>query len=92
MPYSVIARTNTGKSSQDDRAPNREQNASNLEFRVLRQSEATSVRADVAKISAIPPSNEADVLTLASLTVTMRFLNRSLEPTSCLTIRLRRIT
>lgn len=67
VPYSVIVRTNTGKSSQDDRASNREQNAANLEFRVLRQSEAASVLADVAKISAIPSSNEADALTLASL-------------------------
>ncbi|MEH2033524.1 MAG: tetratricopeptide repeat protein [Nostoc sp.] len=66
LPYSLIVRTNTGKSSQEDIAPNSEQKASNLEFVILRQSEASLVKAQVAKISPIPWSNEASALSLAS--------------------------
>lgn len=66
IPYSVIVRTNTGKSSQEDIAPNREQKASNLEFVILRQSEAALVKAQAAKISPTPLSNEASALSLAS--------------------------
>lgn len=65
VPYSVIVQTNTGKSSQDDSAPNRQRKASNLEFRILRKSEAAPVQAEVAKISAL--SNAADALTVANL-------------------------
>jgi hypothetical protein len=64
VPYSVTVRTNTGKSSQDDRAPNREQPASNLEFRILRPSEAATIKAEATELS---PNNEADALDLARL-------------------------
>ncbi|MGV0107563.1 Tetratricopeptide repeat protein [Nostoc sp. DSM 114160] len=66
LPYSLNIRTNTGKSSQEDIAPNREQKASNLEFVILRQSEATLVKVKAAKISPTPLSNEASALSLAS--------------------------
>ncbi|MDZ8034426.1 tetratricopeptide repeat protein [Nostoc sp. DedSLP04] len=66
IPYSVIVRTNTGKSSQEDIAPNRQQKASNLEFIILRQSEAALVKAQAAKISPTPLSNEASALSLAN--------------------------
>ncbi|MBD2198585.1 MULTISPECIES: tetratricopeptide repeat protein [Calothrix] len=66
LPYSLIVSTNTGKSSQEDIAPNRQQKASNLEFVILRQSEATLVKAQAAKISPTPLSNEASALSLAN--------------------------
>ncbi|MHC5917299.1 MAG: tetratricopeptide repeat protein [Nostoc sp.] len=66
LPYSLIVRTNTGKSSQEDIALNREQKASNLEFVTLRQSEAALVKAQAAKISPTPLSSEASALSLAN--------------------------
>ncbi|MEJ6483810.1 tetratricopeptide repeat protein [Nostoc punctiforme UO1] len=66
IPYSMIVRTNTGKSSQEDSSPNREQKASNLEFVILHQSEAASVKAQAAKISPTPLTNEASALSLAN--------------------------
>jgi tetratricopeptide (TPR) repeat protein len=65
-PYSVTIRTNTGKSSQDDRRPNQSQPATSLNFRILRQAEAAWVQAQAAKISTQPPTNVADALTLAN--------------------------
>ena len=67
VPYTISVRTNTGKSSQEDSAPNDEQKAANLEFRVLRKSEADLVKAKTAKLALAPRNNEADALTLASL-------------------------
>jgi tetratricopeptide (TPR) repeat protein len=67
VPYSLVVRTNTGKSSQEDGALNREQKASNLDFIILRPSEATLVQAEAAKISPTPLNNETDALTLANL-------------------------
>jgi tetratricopeptide (TPR) repeat protein len=67
VPYSVSIHTNTGQSSQADRAPGSEQQAANLEFRLLRKAEADQVKAEVAKIAPGALSNEAEVLTLASL-------------------------
>lgn len=66
LPYSLIVRTDTGKSSQEDIAPNRQQKAANLEFVILRQSEATLVKTQAAKISPTPLSNEASALSLAN--------------------------
>lgn len=66
IPYSVIVRTNTGKSSQDDRRPHQSQPATSLDFRILRSAEAALVRTEAAKIAAKPPTNVADALTLAN--------------------------
>jgi tetratricopeptide (TPR) repeat protein len=65
-PYAITIRTNTGKSSQADRRPNQSQSATALDFRILRPAEAVLVQAEAAKISAQPPTNLADALTLAN--------------------------
>jgi len=65
VPYSIIIRTNTGKSSQDDNF-NSEQKATNLEFRILGKSEADAVKLQAAKIVLGSVNNEVDALTLAS--------------------------
>lgn len=66
VSYSVVVRTNNGKSSQDDGQPQLKQKASNLDFIVLHPSEATLVQAQAAKISHTPLNNVADALTLAN--------------------------
>jgi hypothetical protein len=65
VPYSIIIRTNTGKSSQEDNY-NSEQKATNLEFRILGKSEADAVKLQAAKIVLGSVNNEVDALTLAS--------------------------
>ncbi|MDK2411506.1 tetratricopeptide repeat protein [Aphanizomenon sp. PH219] len=65
VPYSIIIRTNTGKSSQEDNY-NSEQKATNLEFRILRKSEAEVVKSATAQIASSSLNNEADALTLAN--------------------------
>jgi hypothetical protein len=65
VPYSITIQTNTGKSSQDDRAPNREQPAANLDFRILHPSDAKKVKDKIDEISLSSPTNAADALDLA---------------------------
>jgi hypothetical protein len=65
VSYSIIIRTNTGKSSQEDNY-NSEQKATNLEFRILGKSEADAVKLQAAKIVLGSVNNEVDALTLAS--------------------------
>jgi tetratricopeptide (TPR) repeat protein len=67
VPYSLVVKTNTGKSSQEDGSPNGKQKASNLGFTILHPSEATLVQREAAQISPTPLNNEADALTLAQL-------------------------
>ncbi|TFI52250.1 tetratricopeptide repeat protein [Mastigocladus laminosus UU774] len=65
VSYSIVVQTDTGKSSEDDAAPNAQKKAANLGFRILRQSEAAMVQAKVAEISPTPLDNEASALTVA---------------------------
>ncbi len=61
VPYSIIIHTNTGKFSEADH-DNTQQQAPNLDFRILRPSEANMVKSTTANITA---NNEVDALTLA---------------------------
>ncbi|MBE9001080.1 tetratricopeptide repeat protein [Nostoc sp. LEGE 12447] len=65
VSYSIVVQTDTGKSSEDDAAPNAQKKAANLGFRILRKSEAALVQVKVAKISPTPLDNEASALTVA---------------------------
>jgi hypothetical protein len=57
IPYSVIIRTNSGKSSQDELNPDGKSKSTHLEFRVLRPG-------DTPKIANTNPTEIADILTL----------------------------
>lgn len=67
VAYTITIQTNTGKSSQSDRAPDRSQPATNLEFRILRPADAAPIQAEAAKITRTAPTTEADALDLARL-------------------------
>jgi type VI protein secretion system component Hcp len=65
--YTVTITTNTGKSSQNDRLPNRPQQATQLDFRILRPQEGTQIKQSARKIAPTVPVDEADALLLARL-------------------------
>ncbi|MBF2029384.1 MAG: hypothetical protein IGS48_21930 [Oscillatoriales cyanobacterium C42_A2020_001] len=67
VAYAVTIQTNTGKSSQSDRARDQPQPAANLEFRILRPADAALIQVEAAKIARTTPTTEADVLDLARL-------------------------
>lgn len=58
--YSLIIKANTGKSSQDE-------GTSNIDFRVLRQSEAEAIQTEVTKITNLGLSEQVTALMLANL-------------------------
>lgn len=63
--YTVIITTNTGKSSQDDKLPNRPQSATQIDFRILRPQEAAQIKQAARKITPTVQADEADALSLA---------------------------
>ncbi|MBW4520892.1 MAG: tetratricopeptide repeat protein [Scytolyngbya sp. HA4215-MV1] len=65
VPYSLEVTTNTGKSSQSDKASAGE-TATYLDFRILRSSEAAEVQALTAKLLAENPQDETTALMLAT--------------------------
>lgn len=58
--YSLVIKANTGKTSQDE-------GTSNLDFRVLRKSEAAAIEAEVIKITKLGLSEQVTALMLANL-------------------------
>ncbi|MFM6078781.1 MAG: tetratricopeptide repeat protein [Cuspidothrix sp.] len=58
--YSLVIKANTGKTSQDE-------GTSNLDFRVLRKSEATAIQSEVTKITKLGLNEQVTALMLANL-------------------------
>lgn len=58
--YSLVVKANTGKTSQDE-------GTSNLDFRVLRKSEAAAIQSEVTKITKLGLNEQVTALMLANL-------------------------
>ncbi|MFM6344456.1 MAG: hypothetical protein ACKPFK_04815, partial [Dolichospermum sp.] len=58
--YSLVIKANTGKTPQDE-------GTSNLDFRVLRKSEATAIQSEVTKITKLGLNEQVTALMLANL-------------------------
>lgn len=58
--YSLVIKANTGKTSQDE-------GTSNLDFRVLRKSEATAIQSEVTQITKLGLNEQVTALMLANL-------------------------
>lgn len=66
VPYSLVIKTNTGQSSQDDAAPNGNRSEA-LDFRLLRPAEAKVIRSATAELATVPTADIADAIAVARL-------------------------